>query len=44
MKLLTAGSLKVSEISAFLKASYEEQPETQIMGYTLVKKTIKSIW
>ena len=37
MKLLTAGSLKVSELSAFLKASYEEQPATQIMGYTLDK-------
>jgi hypothetical protein len=42
MKLLTAGSLKVSELSAFLKASYEEQPATQIMGYTLDKKLSNS--
>jgi len=42
MKLLTAGSLKVSELSAFLKASYEEQPATQIMVYTLDKKLLNS--
>ena len=35
---LTGGSLKVYEILEFLKASYQEKPDKNILGYTLDEK------
>jgi hypothetical protein len=38
MKLLTAGSLKINELTELLKASYLEQPPKNIYNYELDEK------